>query len=457
MTSNNQTRFVHFSDAHIGHRQYNSKKRRDDMNLTYNWLIQQAIDEEVDFAVFGGDLFHNKNVNALALRDAEKGLEKLRKAEIPVVGIRGNHDANLWKEDLHWLEYLHAKENLVLLRADLSEDGPIYDEHDFEAPGTSAGYVEIDGVRIFGLQYLGQQTSRYLETVADGIQQVNDEKGEADTTILLGHFGIEGHIPGMSGGLSYNQLEPLEDLVDYLGLGHLHKQYSHDEWIFNPGSLEAHDTREAQWDLGYYLADCNKDGSIDANHRLTKRRPFYRIDFEVDHYDTPEELEEGFKQTIKEEIPNLHRVQKKEHHTRQGNPRDPVIDLHLTGLLNFSRSQLDIDRIREIVEEKTDAIYVSLKPAIETREAISVIQDLEEDGNEIRGDDGQIDRTRLEQAVFQQLASQDSRYESEAEEVAESLSTVKRSLLAGESPEAVAETVKDQRRQLFPETGGDDE
>ncbi|RKD95644.1 metallophosphoesterase family protein [Halopiger aswanensis] len=457
MSKSNNTRFLHFSDAHIGHRQYNLKKRRDDMNLTYNWVIHQAIEHDVDFTVFGGDLFHNKNVNALALSDAERGLEKLREEDIPVVGIRGNHDAKLYKEDLHWLEYLHTKENLVLLNADLDGDGPVFEEHDPENPGTSSGYIEINGVRIFGLQYLGQQTGRYLETVAEGIRQVNEEKGEPDTTVLLGHFGIEGHIPGMSGGISYNQLEPVEELVDYLGLGHLHKQYSHGDWIFNPGSPEAHNTRQARWDLGYYLVDVEPDGSFEAEHRLSKRRPFYRIDFEVDQYDTPEELEQGFKQKVMDEIPGLQQVQQKDRYTNQGQPRNPVIDLHLEGLLNFNRSQLDIERIREIVEQKTDALHVSLKDATESREAISVIQDLEEGEEEIQNEDGQIDRDKLEHAVFQQLAGQDSRYETDVEGVAETLSSVKNSLLAGDSPESVAETVKERRRELFPETGGDNE
>ena len=164
MTQSNQDpRFVHLSDAHIGHRQYGVKKRRDDMYMTFRSTILDAIDEGVDFAVFGGDLFHNKDVNARALSDAEKGLEEFAKEDIPVVGIQGNHDANLYKEDLNWLEYLHNRERLILLEADLQGEGPVFEEHDFDEPGTSSGYVDIDGVRIFGLQYLGQRTGDYLE------------------------------------------------------------------------------------------------------------------------------------------------------------------------------------------------------------------------------------------------------------------------------------------------------
>ena len=113
--ANNSPQFIHFSDAHIGHRQYGVKKRRDDMYMSFNTTIYEAIEADVDFAVFGGDLFHNKDVNARALSDAEEGLSRFEEAGVPVAAVRGNHDANLYKEDLNWLEYLHSREKLILL------------------------------------------------------------------------------------------------------------------------------------------------------------------------------------------------------------------------------------------------------------------------------------------------------------------------------------------------------
>lgn len=454
MTENPQ--FIHFSDAHIGHRQYGVKKRRDDMYMTFNSAILDAIDEGADFAVFSGDLFHNKNVNARALSDAENGLEKFGREDIPVVAIQGNHDANLYKEDLNWLEYLHSREQLILLEADMQGDGPFFGKHDFDEPGTSSGYVDIDGVRVFGLQYLGQRTEDYLEEVADAIRRVNQEEGEPELTVLLGHFGIEGHIPGMGGGISFNKLEPLEEVVDYLGLGHLHKQYSHGDWVFNPGSLEAHDTREAQWEHGYYIIDVSGN-DFEAEFCDSKRRPFYSIPFPVDEYNTPEEFINGFEQTVDEELPDLKNKQQQERYKAGDSVRQPIIDLHLNGLLQFSRSQLDIDRVREVVEEKTDALYVNLTDATESKETASILQELDEGEEEVRNEDGQIDHGKLESAVFRRLAGQDSRYKEKEEDVAETMTVVKQSVLAEESPESVAETIKNRRRELFPDQGGESE
>ena len=449
-------RFVHFSDAHVGHRQYGVKKRRDDMYMTFRSTILDAIDEGVDFAVFSGDLFHNKDVNAQALNDAENGLEEFAEEDIPVVGIQGNHDANLYKEDLNWLEYLHSRGRMILLEADLQGEGPVFEEHEFQEPGTSSGYVDIDGIRIFGLQYLGQRTGDYLEDVAEAIKKVNEEEGEPEMTILLGHFGIEDHVPGMAGGISFNQLEPVEEVVDYLGLGHLHKQYSHGEWVFNPGSLEAHDTREARWNHGYYIVDSNEDG-FESEFYRSKRRPFFRIEFVVDNCNTPEEFENQFEQELDEALPDLRSKQQAGFYKAGDDIREPVIDLHLQGLLQFSRAQLDVDWVRDLVEEKTDALYVNISDATESKETADILQELDKGEDEVRNEDGQIDRDKLESAVFRKLAGQDSRFRDKEEEVAETMTVVKSSVLANESSESVAETIKNRRRELFPEMGGDDE
>jgi len=331
----------------------------------------------------------------------------------------------------------------------------VFEKHDFDDPGTSSGYVDLDGVRVFGLQYLGQRTSDSLSDVAEAIKQVNKEEGEPESTVLIGHFGVEGHIPGMSGGISFNALEPVEEAVDYLALGHLHKKYTHGNWVFNPGSLEAHDTRQAQWDLGYFIVDVG-DGEISSEFHESKRRPFFEISFEVDAHDSPDELESAFTEEVEEHLSDLEKVQQKSYFQRSEEKRDPVIDLRLEGLLQFNRSRLDSDSLRETVEEKTGALYVNLNDATESKETASIIQELDGGEDAVRNEQGQIDRGKLESAVFQRLAGQDSQYGEKEEDVADTLSVVKKSVVADENPESVAETIKKRRRDLFDQ-GGDQE
>lgn len=450
------TSFMHFSDAHIGHRQYNMKLRRDDMYMSFRTAIKEGLDEDIDFAIFSGDLFHHKKVNARALRDAEKALDIFWKNDVPVVVIQGNHDSKLYKEDLTWLEYLHSKGKVILLEGDFTEDGSIYEEHDFDESGTSSGFVEVDGIRIFGLQYSGQRTSERLDMISDEIERINEEHGEPDRTIFMSHFGIEGHIPGISGGISYNKLGQLEDVVDYVALGHLHKRYSHGDWVFNPGSLEAHDTREATWDLGYYMGDVTGEDDIDVEHRLSKRRPFYRIEFSVEGYDNKEELLAGFKDKVEGELDALRALQEKEHHKKRGEIRVPVVDLRLKGLLQFSRSVLDIKELMDIVKKKTEAVKVQPSDATESIETEKVVEEIDGGRDEIFDEEGQLDRKKLENAVFQMKAEQDSRYRDKKEDVSETLMAIKREILSDESPESIAENIKKRRRELFP-SGGEEE
>ncbi|KXB06903.1 metallophosphoesterase [candidate division MSBL1 archaeon SCGC-AAA382C18] len=423
------------------------------MYMTYRTTIKEAIDENVDFAIFSGDFFHRKDVDARALKDAEKGLEELGDENIPLVAVEGNHDSSIYKKDLTWLEYLHAKGSLILLEANLLGEGQVFEKHDEENPGASSGFVDIGNVRIFGLQYLGQRTSEYLSTVGEGIQEVNEKFGKPEFTILVGHFGIEGHIPGMVGGVSYNDLADLEEVVDYLALGHLHKNYSHGDWVFNPGSLEAHSVREANWDLGYYLVDIDEEEPT-VDHIYSKRRPYFSIKFQVDSYETPRELRNGLAQEIEDKKPEVENVQKRENFKKKDQKREPIIDFRLRGLLQFNRTQLDVDELKSVIEDTVKPLKVRVNDATESKEVPEILREFEGEES-IRDEEGRIDKERLEHAVFKKLVGKDSRYKENKKEVADFLKSVKMNLQAGESYESIAEEIKQKRRGLFPIQEGD--
>lgn len=64
---------------------------------------------------------------------------------------------------------------------------------------------------------------------------------------MMFHHGLEGHVSRYSGALRYQDFAPLLTAgVDYLALGHIHRSYSAESWIFNPGSIEANSVIENQ-------------------------------------------------------------------------------------------------------------------------------------------------------------------------------------------------------------------
>lgn len=424
--------------------------RRKDMYDSFLSTIQEGINKQVDAVLLCGDLFHHKNVTARTLTDAEQGLLKFSAYDIPVILIQGNHDARLYKEDMTWLEYLHRKKTAMLLQADLNDSELSFIEYDEDKLESHAGFIDINNIRIYGLQYLGQRTIERLQQIPNAIKLVNKTYGEQDFTILMGHFGVEGHIPGLTGGVPEDVLAPLSDFIDYLALGHLHKQYSENNWVYNPGSLEAHDTREATWDLGYYISEFTKGSKVKASHYVSKRRPFHRIVFSVDRFHSKEELLNGFKRKLAIEQEALQEIQEQSQFQDEHGIRQPIIDLRLKGQLHFSRSLLNINDLIRQVEEVTNAVKVQSSDATESIESKEILTSIEGGRDAIFDEDGRVNRDKLEQAVFMMKADEDDRYNIQKKQVSEVLIALKKELLAKERPEDVAITLQKKRRLLFP-------
>ena len=69
--------------------------------------------------------------------------------------------------------------------------------------------------------------------------------------MLLQHFGIHGTMDGIP-GLCYSNLIQLQQKIDYLALGHFHKGYQINNWIYNPGSPEAVSLSEHRYPRGIF-------------------------------------------------------------------------------------------------------------------------------------------------------------------------------------------------------------
>ena len=83
-------KFAHVSDCHLG------AWRKDTLNdigyAAYNKMIDTVIEEEVDFVIISGDLFHVSNPKVDVVDLAIIGLKRLADNNIPVYGIMGSHD-----------------------------------------------------------------------------------------------------------------------------------------------------------------------------------------------------------------------------------------------------------------------------------------------------------------------------------------------------------------------------
>ena len=248
-------------------------------------------------------------------------------------------------------------------------------------------------------------------------------------TILMMHAGLEGQLAHM-GKLRMSDLAPLRDIVDYVALGHIHKPYQINDWIFNPGSLETCSIQEAvQWpDRGAYLVEVNP-GAEPPHHAelLTpqERRPFHRLTVEVDALTSP--------QAVYDRVDAL--IAGKDAEVREG--AAPVVEVLLTGILPFNQYELDLNEIQAKVERAWDPLTVRVRSRITPAEF--EIQ-VESEGS----------RTELERSVLRQLIERDQRYRADAETWTDGARHLKTLVLADGEPKAVV----DHLRRLRDEVGG---
>ena len=76
-------------------------------------------------------------------------------------------------------------------------------------------------------------------------------------------------------GVNLNHIQCLKHRIDYLALGHFHKQFVIDDWIYNPGSSEAVCSIDSSFKRGIFLVELVKKDNfskkvkaIDLNNRI---------------------------------------------------------------------------------------------------------------------------------------------------------------------------------------------
>jgi exonuclease SbcD len=415
-----RTTFVHLADVHLGTEQYGSPERYDDFARAFLDVVQYAVRERVQFVLIAGDLFNKFALDPRTLLQAVTALEQLKSAGILVFAIEGNHDRSNYRSEMSWLTYLAYHRLLSRLDVEIREGTVVVTPYD---PARGRGtYVDLDGVRIIGLRYVGAMTPRLIEMVAPQLAALPP----AEFTICMAHFGMNGVLPQYSGGLTLAQVEPLRRSVDYLALGHIHKRYEIDNWIFNPGSIETWRMDEAHWPRGFYhvQVDTAATPAVTVKHIENRRRPFLMIDLPVQGLRSPEELYAAARQVLEERAARFRGER-------------PVVVLVLEKELLFDRQALDRERLEALALETLDPVVVQIRDYTVSR---AFTPDAEERGEA---------REVLELGVFRDLLSNDERFRPLAEEWAKLTQELKRLVLDEEAPQKIVEHVRLRRNELM--------
>lgn len=381
------TRFLHAADIHLGNKQYHNPERYNDFARAFERLVDDALARRVDFLLLAGDLFHQRSIEPRTLLQASECLQRLREGGVPAIAIEGNHERPFYEEPFSWLDYLVETGLLVLLNVN-------YQAGELSLPawnGTQGAFIDLPcGVRVIGAKYYGGSTGRVVQDLAPALAALPGPRPAF--TILMMHAGIQGILDGYAATLTRAQLDPLRPYVDYLALGHIHKPFSQDGWLYNPGSLETNSTSEVAWDDRGYLA-VEIDPALQPAHRVTpvcgQRRAFEQLAFSVDPYENATAFYAALDGYLGGQA------------TSEKVSRVPVVELLLKGRLAFNIASLEMTRVQEMVESHFHPLVYLLKNQVTASEF------------EVRPSD-ELSRDALECFVLSELLERDVNYRNDS-------------------------------------------
>jgi exonuclease SbcD len=340
-------RFIHTADIHLG-KTYRTcadeAERYEDFFCMLGSIVSDAITEQVDFVLIGGDLFHIGQILPRTFARTIETLQPLKDAGIPCIAVEGNHDWIHRRDSISWMEALSRMGYIRLLRPSRTEAGGyVFDPFD---PVTGrGGHIEINGLNIYGLGYIGTQAGQHVARICEAVTTRNN--------LLLFHVGIWTFSPVEIGNMHPDEALPLAEKFDYVALGHGHKPYvistpEGRNYAFNPGAPERVNFGEEKYDKGYYLVTVD-EGAYRHEFRPTSPRPMLVVTVNLDGSESAGQALESFCSQIAEKLP------------RSDDQRRPLLEVRLTGRVALHPFELGRDRLRLALEQICNPLHVEIK------------------------------------------------------------------------------------------------
>jgi DNA repair protein SbcD/Mre11 len=341
------TRFIHTSDIHLG-KSYRSSgadaRRYQDFFTTFSTIVADAVAERVDFVLIGGDLFHTGQILPRTFARTIEALQPLKDAGIPCLAVEGNHDWIHRRDSVSWMEALSQLGYISLLRPGRTPDGDYLFEP-FDQEEGAGGHIEINGINIYGLGYIGSQAGSHVARICQAVT--------TDINILLFHVGVWSYSPVEIGNIRPEEALPLAERFGYVALGHGHKQYivqtpDGRPYAFNPGSPDCVNFGEERYDKGYFLVT-HDNGSFSHQFRRSAPRPMFVLSVDLDGAGNAAEAVERFTASMKEKLPATE------------DSRPPLLEIKLTGKVGFHPFELSRERLKLALYEFCQPLHLELK------------------------------------------------------------------------------------------------
>jgi len=384
-------RFIHTSDIHLGKTYRNAPgeaERYQDFFTCLTGIVADAVREQVDFVLIGGDLFHVGQILPRTFAQTIETLQPLKDAGIPCIAIEGNHDWIHRRDSISWMEALSQMGYIRLLRPARTEEGG-YRFDPFDEETGSGGHVVIGALNIYGLGYIGAQAGSHVERICAAVTTENN--------LLLFHVGIWSFSPVEIGNMKLEEAHPLAEKFGYVALGHGHKPYviktpEGRPYAFNPGAPERVNFGEQKYAKGYCFVTYT-EGEYRVEQRATNPRPMLAETINLEGTESADAALQSFGAQLREKFLTL------------DDDRAPLLDVKLIGRVGFHPFELGRGRLQSVAEEILPTLHIEIK------NQLSLVSRGEEGGR------SQQSLAEIEQDVLQDLIGANSDYQGREEEL----------------------------------------
>ncbi|UCD02800.1 MAG: exonuclease SbcCD subunit D [Candidatus Aenigmatarchaeota archaeon] len=188
-------RFAHFSDTHLGFRQYGLYEREMDFYRAFEKTIAKIAEERPDFVLHCGDLFDAPKPPPRALWVAQRSFAKLKETGIPVSAITGNHDM-LFRRGSMPPQVLYKDMGVRML----TEEEPFLMHKD---------------IFIGGVPY---HSKHYSESLRESLRVLSSKASKHAKSIIMIHQATDRHMPKAF----ELEISEIPKNFSYYAMGHLH-------------------------------------------------------------------------------------------------------------------------------------------------------------------------------------------------------------------------------------------
>lgn len=225
------------------------EKRREFLRKAFKTVVDFAIEEKVDIFLHAGDIFDMPDPRYLEIIYVFRELMRLRSAGIKTFIVGGTHDIPKAR-----YEAGGAPSLLIFQVANLAKFFSSFYSPESEIIDVNGQRIAIAGVSC---------DPRVRE--GNPFQSLNFPPPQADYTIFMFHYAIEGKMPSKYEGAVVPIAQLRELPAEFIIAGHLHP-HSHfdmgDKFVIIPGATERLDFGEERNECGFYYLELGKPPKI---------------------------------------------------------------------------------------------------------------------------------------------------------------------------------------------------